>query len=303
MRSLRFFAIAALLAGVIAGSTDAEAFIQGPRVRHSSSNFMTSGSSISSSWVYANPGERLVALTSGSTNLDADVQLIRWNNGSPVTVRGSYSTSSTEKIDYINEYGYEYFYVRVYQYSGSGNVLWTFDTSSYTSSKLDTCFGGVGDNCNGAKWWVFDFSPCNWGANDGSTTCWQAIGSQKHDTCCSANPLGHYCNNGVNESDTVCRGEWDRAYWDTYDGFKWGRWYNPTHIAYQPSDRVDQSNGSWEWGWPDYADGQYAPSGVTIKENDFNKGWCASNCALTNWWDDRAQCVEASQCGCSGSRC
>ncbi|MDX1957031.1 MAG: hypothetical protein SFU98_00565, partial [Leptospiraceae bacterium] len=120
----------------------------------------------------------LVAKMVGVNSINANLYLEK-QSGSTYTVVASRTTSgtSTENMDLVGlSVGYYRVCAQRGASSGSGMIHVTFDVvAPQCGTGRDTCFGGVGKNCDGG---VNGF--CNGTTSDGLKQCQVAIGSQMH---------------------------------------------------------------------------------------------------------------------------
>ena len=229
-------------------------------------------------WVWVEAGQRIVAKMAGGS-WDADLWLYRWQDGANVSVSVSSGGWCDESIVY-DAPASDWYQVSIYGYSGSGNFISTTDITWDKTSRLDTCFGASGPNCSGdvAANGCYHYY-------DGTVSCYTTIGSQKHDTCCSAHSANAiHC--GGNESETWnCQGEWDRAVDDRFYWKLWSLDYNPTVVAYANSSLLNKQAyvSEWTWGWANNATLK-VPNGVKIHVGDAERGFCASGCYDKPWW-------------------
>lgn len=112
------------------------------------------------------------------------------------------------------------------------------------AKKKERCFGAQGSGCDALQFGVYNFKAGRTDIGGGRYRMWMSVGSIKHDNCCLANPNGKMCGGALDASQQVkdnaksltsdgngyCVQEWDKAFWNAYDGKAWTQDYAPWDV-------------------------------------------------------------------------
>ena len=207
-------------------------------VRHTYSGYLPAFTPFLADEMNAWVGDRIVAVASpGSAPVDVVVQ--RWDGTTwsnvgwllPPALPGP----TTRQLDYrVTATGTHRAIMRTTTWDGT-NYIFSVDLSpSYSSAALNsaanTCFGAIGPDCA--------FDPISGNCirlPSGGLACKTSVGSQKHDSCCSAvGPNGSMCAFPLPPFPTpgLCSGEWGVATNDVLGGRSWTLFYDPTFVSY-----------------------------------------------------------------------